>query len=93
MANLLAEACLARQRAVAGETRGACVALGCHELGGQVGGGAEVRLIWRLAREGRVWHLGVVLLDVEFDQGPETLEGIQGVEIEPLASRYRKPSA
>jgi hypothetical protein len=31
-----------------------------------------------------VWHLVVVLLDVECDQGPEALERVQGVEIELL---------
>jgi hypothetical protein len=31
-----------------------------------------------------VWHLGVVLLDVELDQGAEPLERVQGVEVEPL---------
>ena len=31
-----------------------------------------------------MWHLGVVLLDVGFDQGLETLDRVQGVEAEPL---------
>ena len=31
-----------------------------------------------------MWHLGVVLVDVEFDEGAEPLDRVQGVEVEPL---------
>jgi hypothetical protein len=63
-AGLLADAMVAGQRSVGGETRGSRLVPGRSKLGRQVDGHAKVHLIRRLAREGRMWHLGVVLLDV-----------------------------
>ena len=31
-----------------------------------------------------MWHLGVVLLDVERNEGSEALDGVQRVEVQPL---------
>ena len=81
---MVTPAALARQPMVRRQTRGSREVPGRCELGRQVGGRAKVRLVRRLAREGRVRHLRVVLLDVECNQGPEALDGIQGVELEPL---------
>ena len=58
-----------------------CPAACGGEIGRQMGSSAEVHFVRCLAREGRVWHLSVVLLDVEVDQGAETLDGIRGVEV------------
>jgi len=81
---MLAEACLASQRAVGGKTRVPRPGSGRCKLDWQVGGRAKVDLVRRLAREGGMGYLGVVLLDVEFDEGAEPLDRVQGVEVEPL---------
>src|ERR1019366_5470763 len=38
----------------------------------------------RLAGEGRMWHLGVVLFDEERDENAKPLNRVEGVEVEPL---------
>ena len=78
---LLTKAAVAGHRSVRRKTRRPRLLPGRCQLRGQVGSSAEVHFVRCLAREGRVWHLGVVLLDVEVDQGAETLDGIRGVEV------------
>jgi len=69
---LLAEATVAGHRLVGGETRDPCTTPSRCELGGEVGGRAEVHLVRRLAMAGSVRHPGVVLLDVELHDGAES---------------------
>jgi hypothetical protein len=67
----------AGERPVGGDACRSCPASGGVELGRQVGSGAGVDLIRRLAMEGRMGHLRVVLFDVERDQ-PGLVRGQEG---------------
>jgi hypothetical protein len=49
-----------------------------------VRGGAEVHLVGCLPQEGGRGHLGVVLLNLERDQGVQMLDRVQRVEVQPL---------
>lgn len=63
-ADLLTLAALARQATVRRQTRGSRELPGRCEFRRQRGGRSKVHLVRRLAREGRMWHLGIVLIDV-----------------------------
>src|ERR1035441_5066392 len=50
----------------------------------QVDRRAEIHLVRGLAGEGRMGHVGVVLVDEEFHEAAELFNRVEGVEVKPL---------
>ena len=80
----LATALAASHRAVRCKTLRPRLAPGRRQLRRQVDRGAKVDLVRGLAGEGRMWHLGVVLLDEKLYENSEPLNRVEGVEVKPL---------
>jgi len=83
-AGLLTAALVASHRPVRCETVRPRLAPGHRQLRRQVGSGAKVHLVRGLAGEGRMWHLGVVLLDEERHENAKPLYRVKRVEVKPL---------
>jgi hypothetical protein len=83
-AGLLAKAALARDRAIGGHARGSSMGLGQGEILGYLRPGPEEHLVRGLPAERWVWHLRVVLADVEFHQRTNPRHRVQAVQEEPL---------
>ena len=55
-----------------------------RELLGHMLAGPAIHLVRRLALECGVGELGVVFADIEIDKPTERLDGVEGVQVEPL---------
>ncbi len=62
-----------------------------RELLGHMLAGPAIHLVRRLALECGVGELGVVFADIEIDKPTERLDGVEGVQVEPLVLERSPP--